>query len=138
MPDGFPRENDGNHFANSKVIVAKYFQGIIDFSDPLLSTSQRTAQDLSGHGSHTASVAAGAKVRLSGSGGSPVTLQGVAPKAYLGDYKVFSPGAYDDNILAAIEAATADGMNVLNMSFGLSTAPPRKMKRSRTPSRPVL
>jgi subtilisin family serine protease len=120
MPDGFPRENDGHTFANSKVIVAKYFQGIIDAEDPLLSTSHRTAEDLSGHGSHTASVAAGAKVTLSGSGRRPVTLEGVAPKAYIGDYKVFSPNAFTDNIIAAIEAATADGMNVLNMSFGIS------------------
>jgi subtilisin family serine protease len=91
MPAGFPKENDANTFANSKVIVAKYFQGIIDAQDPLLSHSHRTAEDLSGHGSHTASVAAGAKVTLSGSGRRPVTLEGVAPKAYIGDYKVFSP-----------------------------------------------
>lgn len=122
MPDGFPRENDGNSFANSKVIVAKYFQGIIDQLDPALSHEQRTAQDLSGHGSHTASVAAGAKVTLSGAGRRPVTLEGVAPRAYIGDYKVFSPGAYTDNIIAAIEEATADGMNVLNMSFGLANS----------------
>jgi hypothetical protein len=122
MPDGFPRENDGNSFANSKVIVAKYFQGIVDATDPLLSLSHRTAEDLSGHGSHTASVAAGAKVTLSGSGRRPVTLEGVAPKAYIGDYKVFSPGAYSDNIIAAIEEATADGMDVLNMSFGLNNS----------------
>jgi len=120
MPAGFPKENDGNDFANSKVIVAKYFQGIADSSDPALSIAQRTAQDLSGHGSHTASVAAGAKVTLAGDGRRPVTIEGVAPKAYIGDYKVFSPGAYSDNIIAAIEAATADGMNVLNMSFGLA------------------
>jgi len=120
MPDGFPKENDGHGLANTKVIVAKYFQGIVDSADPNLSPSQKTAQDLSGHGSHTASVAAGAKVTLSGSGRRPVTISGVAPKAYLGDYKVFSPGAYSDNIIAAIEAAAADGMDVLNMSFGLS------------------
>jgi len=119
MPAGFPRENDGNAFANSKVIVAKFFQGIIDSTDPVLSLSQRTAEDLSGHGSHTASVAAGAKVTLSGSGRRPVTLEGVAPKAYIGDYKVFSPNAFTDNIIAAIDAASADGMNVLNMSFGV-------------------
>ena len=119
MPDGFPLENDGNSFANSKVIVAKYFQGIVDANDPELSPALRTAQDLDGHGSHTASVAAGAKVTLAGSGRRTVTIQGVAPKAYIGDYKVFSPGAYSDNIIEAIEAAATDGMNVLNMSFGI-------------------
>ncbi len=122
MPHGFPLENDDNHFANSKVIVAKYFQGILDVQDPGLSHDHRTAQDLSGHGSHTASVAAGAKVVLSGAGRRSVTLEGVAPKAYIGDYKVFSPNAFSDNIIAAIEEATADGMNVLNMSFGIANS----------------
>jgi minor extracellular serine protease Vpr len=118
MPAGFPRENDGNGFANSKVIVAKYFQSVIDSSDPTMNPGHRTAQDLSGHGSHTAGVAAGAQVTLSGAGRRAVTLEGVAPKAYLGDYRVFSPDAYSDNIIAAIDEAVADGMDVLNMSFG--------------------
>ncbi len=120
MPAGFPKENDGNHFANSKVIVAKYFQGIIDSTSAALNAGHRTAQDLSGHGSHTASVAAGAKVALSGGGRRPVTLEGVAPKAYIGDYRVFAPNAFTDNIIAAIDEAVADGMDVLNMSFGLN------------------
>ncbi len=120
MPAGFPKENDGNHFANSKVIVAKYFQGIIDSTSAALNAGHRTAQDLSGHGSHTASVAAGAKVALSGGGRRPVTLEGVAPKAYIGDYRVFAPNAFSDNIIAAIDEAVADGMDVLNMSFGLN------------------
>ena len=120
MPAGFPKENDGNHFANSKVIVAKYFQGIIDSTSAALNAGHQTAQDLSGHGSHTASVAAGAKVTLSGAGRRPVTMEGVAPKAYIGDYRVFAPNAFSDNIIAAIDEAVADGMDVLNMSFGLN------------------
>ncbi len=120
MPAGFPKENDGNHFANSKVIVAKYFQGIIDSTDASLNAGHRTAQDLSGHGSHTASVAAGARVALSGPGQRPVTIEGVAPKAYLGDYRVFAPNAFTDNIIAAIDEAVGDGMDVINMSFGLN------------------
>jgi subtilisin family serine protease len=120
MPSGFPKENDGNSFANSKVIVAKYFQSIIDAADPTLNPGHKTAQDLSGHGSHTSGCAAGAKSNLSGNGRRTVTLEGVAPKAYLGDYRVFAPNAYDDNIIAAIDAAVADGMDVLNMSFGVN------------------
>jgi len=120
MPAGFPKENDGKGFANSKVIVAKYFQSIYDSTDPGLSLEQRTAQDLSGHGSGTSSSAAGAKVALTGSNQRHVTLEGVAPKAYIGDYKVFTPNAYTDNIIAAIDAAVADGMDVLNMSFGFT------------------
>jgi minor extracellular serine protease Vpr len=120
MPAGFPKENDGNNFANSKVIVAKYFQSVYESSDPGLSPLHRTAQDLSGHGSGTSSAAAGARVELSGAAQRHVTLEGVAPKAYLGDYKVFSPDAYDDNILAAIDEAVADGMDMISMSFGFS------------------
>lgn len=122
MPSGFPLENDGGHLANSKVIVAKYFQGVIDANDSTLDPGHRTAQDLSGHGTHTASVAAGARVTLSGPGQRPVTISGVAPKAYVGDYRVFAPSAYSDNIVAAIDAAVADGMDVINMSFGLNNA----------------
>ena len=52
-------------------------------------------------------------------------VSGVAPRAYLGNYKVFvetnsglSPNANSPAIVAAIEAAVADGMNVINFSGG--------------------
>ena len=50
---------------------------------------------------------------------------GVAPRAYLGNYKVFvqtdsgiSPNANSPAIVAAIEAAVRDGMDVINFSGG--------------------
>ena len=52
-------------------------------------------------------------------------ISGVAPRAYLGNYKVFvetddglSPNANSPAIVAAIEAAVADGMDVINFSGG--------------------
>lgn len=120
MPAGFPKENDGNHFANSKVIVADYFQSIFDAEDPGLSPQHRSAQDFLGHGSHSSSCAAGAKVNLTAVSQRDVALEGVAPKAYIGDYKVFAPNDNTDNEIAAIDQAVADGMDVLNMSFGLN------------------
>ena len=52
-------------------------------------------------------------------------LSGVAPRAYLGNYKVFSTptprfGLIENSaeVVAAIEAAVRDGMDVINMSFG--------------------
>ena len=52
-------------------------------------------------------------------------VSGVAPRAYLGNYKVFvetdsglSPNANSPAIVAAIEAAVADGMDVINFSGG--------------------
>ena len=48
-------------------------------------------------------------------------ISGIAPGAWLGNYNVF-PGdvlnARSQDILGAVEAAVADGMDVLNMSLG--------------------
>ncbi len=119
-PAGFPK-GDAT-LANGKVIVARFFQSLADSRDSNADLGHRTAQDLVGHGSHSAGVAAGSRVELSGSGRRPITVAGVAPKAWIGDYRVFSPRAFDDNIIAAIEAAVEDGMDVINMSFGSSPA----------------
>lgn len=117
-PSGFPKGDAA--LANGKVIVARFFQSLSDSRDTDADLGHRTAQDLVGHGSHSAGVAAGARVALSGSGRRPITISGVAPKAWIGDYRVFAPRAFDDNIIAAIEAAVDDGMDVINMSFGSS------------------
>lgn len=115
-PDGFPKGDAA--LANGKVIVAKFFQSVADSHDATLNLGHRTAQDLVGHGSHSAGVAAGTRVDLSGSGRRAIMVSGVAPKAWLGSYRVFAPTARDDNIIAAIETAVQDGMDVINMSFG--------------------
>ena len=115
-PPGFPK-GDAT-LANGKVIVAKVFQAAADEQDANANLGHRTAQDLVGHGSHSAGVAAGSRVDLAGSGRRAITVAGVAPKAWLGSYRVFAPRAFDDNIIAAIEEAVQDGMDVINMSFG--------------------
>jgi subtilisin family serine protease len=115
-PDGFPRGDAA--LANGKVIVAKVFQSLADSRDANADLGHRTAQDLVGHGSHSAGVAAGSRVDLSGSGRREITIAGVAPKAWIGSYRVFAPRAFNDNIIAAIEDAVADGMDVINMSLG--------------------
>jgi hypothetical protein len=115
-PPGFPRGDAA--LTNGKVIVARFFQSSADARDSNANLGHRTAQDLVGHGSHSAAVAAGSRVDLSGSGRRVITASGVAPKAWIGSYRVFSPRAFDDNIIAAIESAVDDGMDVINMSFG--------------------
>ena len=72
--------------------------------------------DCEGHGSHVAGIAA-ADGDTANKG-----VRGVAPKATLGAYRVFGcTGSTDsDIILAALEMAGKDKMDVVNMSIGYS------------------
>ena len=112
-------------YTNSKVIVARSYVPLeATGSDPTNPAPDSTPDDYTprdrvGHGSGTASASAG--VPNTGPGG--LTFNGVAPKAFLGNYKVFgSPdvheGAADDAIILAIEDALNDGMDVASLSLG--------------------
>lgn len=110
VPAGYPKGTRDSDFAgvNSKVIVARAY-------------SAPTPADYSGHGTGVAMAAAG---RLHQ---APVgELSGIAPRAFLGNYKVFpdSPngGASASLIVRAIEDAANDGMDVINLSLGSTPA----------------
>src|SRR5262249_19428035 len=108
--DGFPKFLTGSdkQFTNAKVIVAKNYTVLLpDGGDP-------DAHDRDGHGTGTALAAAG------GPAATPYgPVNGVAPKAYLGNYKVLDAnGSTSDVIAKAIDDAVADGMDVLNISLG--------------------
>lgn len=78
-------------------------------------------EDDRGHGSLVASVAAGnhttAKVFYPG-GGIARPVSGVAPHANLISYDVCGTGCQESTVLAAIDQAVEDGVDVLNLSFG--------------------
>lgn len=117
MPAGFPKGNRA--YTTKKVIVARAF--------PPPSPKWRYADlpfdpKLSEHGTHVAGIAAGDNgVRAGG-----VIVSGIAPRAYLGNYKVLAiptvsgvgPDGNAPEIAKAIEAAVADGMDVINLSLG--------------------
>jgi subtilisin family serine protease len=116
MPAGFPKGQE--RFTTAKVIVARVFA-----PKSATAPSARVAfsDDDSSHGTHVAGIAAGNAETQTGNG----RVSGVAPRAYLGNYKVFvqtdsgiSPNANSPAIVAAIEAAVADGMDVINFSGG--------------------
>ncbi|KAK6158069.1 hypothetical protein DH2020_005383 [Rehmannia glutinosa] len=81
-----------------------------------------TTLDHVGHGTHTASTAAGNFVlgaNLFGQANG--TASGLAPLAHLAMYKIYFS---DSAILAGIDAAIDDGVDVLSMSFGEKTSTP--------------
>lgn len=123
MPAGFPKTgnaNDATH-ATTKIIAVRSFvaQLAIPSDNPAATLpDDLSSRDRVGHGTAVAMIAAGV------SHSSPLgTISGVAPKAWLGNYKIFgSPGVNDtttaDVVLQALEAAFNDGMDVAVLSVG--------------------
>lgn len=115
MPEGFPRPgsplDDSN--VSAKVIVARSYVDYLRFWDP-----DRSARDHVGHGTALAMIAAGVPHE-----GPMGWVSGVAPRAWIGNYRVFGTPGYnstttDAALLMAIDDALADGMDILNLSLG--------------------
>uniref|UniRef100_J3ME65 Subtilisin-like protease n=1 Tax=Oryza brachyantha TaxID=4533 RepID=J3ME65_ORYBR len=84
-------------------------------------------EDLYGHGTHTASTAAGNfVVGASAAGGGGGTAAGIAPGAPIAMYKVCTlyVDCEDTTILAGIDAAMKDGVDVLSISMGSDEGKP--------------
>ena len=123
MPAGYPICSGSDcAFTNNKVIVARsYVRQLAAGSSPNPAADSRpddySPRDRDGHGTAVASCAAG------GAGTGTVAITGMAPKAYLGNYKIYgSPevndGTADEVIIQALEDAVNDGMDVISFSTG--------------------
>jgi minor extracellular serine protease Vpr len=116
-PPGFPKGDTA--YTNNKVIVARSYVSLMSYTDPAYSTpDDLSPRDRQGHGTAIAMIAAG--VQNTGPLG---TITGVAPKAFLGNYKVFgSPGVneytFPDVWIAALTDALTDGMDIVTLSLG--------------------
>lgn len=123
MPAGFPKcVGSDCDFTSTKVIAARSYVSILvgagdaAFSRP----DDLSPRDRVGHGTAAASVAAALRTQ-----GPAVQVVGIAPKAYLGNYKIFgSPGvndvAFENAVIKALEDAYNDGMDVASLSFGFT------------------
>ncbi|MCS7043842.1 MAG: S8 family serine peptidase [Bryobacteraceae bacterium] len=115
-PEGFPRKDLSADAANTsgKIIVARTYVPLLRNWDPDV-----TVRDHVGHGTAVAMIAAGVPHE-----GPMGWVSGVAPRAWIGVYKVFgTPGfnstTTDAALLNAIDDALEDGMDVLNLSLGV-------------------
>ncbi|CAK8569130.1 unnamed protein product [Lathyrus sativus] len=100
---------------NRKIIGARYYPNIHDDAG-----ATNTVRDAIGHGTHTASTAAGKNVSgASYYGLAKGTAIGGSPESRLAIYKVcYGDDCYDSAILAAFDDAIHDGVHVLSLSLG--------------------
>jgi subtilisin family serine protease len=123
-------ENFSADDCNNKVIGARFYVDGFVAGGPLDEDDYISPLDFSDHGTHTATTAGGNRVDDAQLSGIDVgTVSGMAPDAWLSVYKTCwrRPGAPTfscalSDLVAAIDQATADGVDVINYSIG-STAP---------------
>ena len=112
---------------NQKLIGAQWFNESfggdagIDANYPWEFTS---ARDFGGHGTHTASTAGGnSNVTTTGAASVFGSISGIAPRARISTYKALwevAPGqgsGFTGDLVAAIDQAVADGVDVINYSI---------------------
>ena len=122
---------EGPEFAvdacNNKLIGARYFFEGAQSTGPFDEGEVFSTRDVDGHGTHTATTAAGNRVRASIFGTFLGNVEGMAPKARIAVYKAcwLRPGdmrasCNTSDLANAIDAAVADGVHIINYSVGSS------------------
>ncbi|KFK42754.1 hypothetical protein AALP_AA1G035200 [Arabis alpina] len=118
-------ENFSSSSCNRKLIGARFFiRGHRVANSPLESPNMPreyiSARDSTGHGTHTASTVGGSSVSIANVlGNGAGVARGMAPGAHIAVYKVcWFSGCYSSDILAAIDVAIQDKVNVLSLSLG--------------------
>ncbi|KAL5208746.1 hypothetical protein ABZP36_033181 [Zizania latifolia] len=112
-------------YCNNKLIGAKFFyKGYEAALGHAIDETEESKSplDTEGHGTHTASTAAGSPVTDAGffdyARGQAV---GMSPGARIAAYKIcWKSGCYDSDILAAMDEAVADAVDVISLSVGSS------------------
>ncbi|KAF6174318.1 hypothetical protein GIB67_040811, partial [Kingdonia uniflora] len=104
-----------------KLIGARYYNSSVS-SKATIKIHEQSPRDTLGHGTHTASTAAGNSIAgASYYGLATGTAKGGSPGSRIAIYKVCtSDGCRGSAILAAFDDAIADGVEILSLSLGAS------------------
>ena len=112
---------------NNKIIGARWFVDGAEDTGPLDENDFRSPRDADGHGTHTATTAAGNRTSASIFGTLIGDVEGMAPKARIAVYKACwlrpleSRASCNTSDLArAVDAAVADGVDIISYSIGSS------------------
>ncbi|MCH9694970.1 MAG: S8 family serine peptidase [Gammaproteobacteria bacterium] len=112
---------------NNKLIGARWFIDGAENSGFIDPNEFRSARDADGHGTHTATTAAGNRSNASIFGTSIGNIEGMAPKARVAVYKACwlrpqqtRASCNTSDLVNAIDAAVADGVDIINYSVGSS------------------
>lgn len=109
---------------NRKLIGARFFTRgyrVASMSNsPGVVPEYASPRDTHGHGTHTSSTAGGASVGMASVlGNAAGVARGMAPGAHVAVYKVcWLNGCYSSDILAAMDVAIIDGVDILSLSLG--------------------
>jgi subtilisin family serine protease len=111
---------DAPFTCNNKLIGAREFLHTYKALTGLTPREYDSARDDNGHGTHTASTAAGNwGVQATIFGIDRGQVSGIAPRAHIVAYKALGAlGGYTSDLAAAIDQAVADGVHVINYSIG--------------------
>lgn len=117
--------NDAPFDCNNKLIGAYQFLDTYKAVIGLLPDEFDSARDDNGHGTHTASTAAGnGGVEASIFGVPRGTVSGVAPRAHVIAYRVCADqGCFQSDSVAAVEQAILDGADSINFSISGGGSP---------------